>query len=190
MLFEFATIFSLVFLMEVGDKTSLLVIALSSKSKMPLYVFLGSILGLGLISVIGIFIGHYISSFKINSLYISVISGSLFILIGILLLLDRSVETVKVKIASNGISWFWISFTGIILAELFDKSQLVIISLAIIYPYYIVFTATLSAFILLIGIEVKVGDLLSKYITGYLLKIIGGLLFIGYGFYSLVTAVY
>ncbi len=77
--------FSLIALMELGDKTQLAVIALAAEYDAPLMVFIGVMLALALVSAIGIVVGTVISRF-IPMKYVKVGSSVVFILFGILFL--------------------------------------------------------------------------------------------------------
>jgi putative Ca2+/H+ antiporter (TMEM165/GDT1 family) len=77
--------FSLIALMEVGDKTQLSVIALAAEYDAPLMVFVGVMFALALLTVIGIFVGSIISRF-VPMKYIKVGSSLVFILFGVLFL--------------------------------------------------------------------------------------------------------
>ena len=77
--------FSLIALMELGDKTQLSVIALAAEYDAPLMVFVGVMFALALLTVIGIFVGSVISRF-VPMKYIKVGSSLVFILFGVLFL--------------------------------------------------------------------------------------------------------
>jgi putative Ca2+/H+ antiporter (TMEM165/GDT1 family) len=80
-----ARTFSLIALMELGDKTQLSVIALAAEYDAPLMVFVGVMFALALLTVIGIFVGSVISRF-VPMKYIKVGSSLVFILFGVLFL--------------------------------------------------------------------------------------------------------
>jgi putative Ca2+/H+ antiporter (TMEM165/GDT1 family) len=77
--------FSLIALMELGDKTQLSVIALAAEYDAPLMVFVGVMFALALLTAIGIFVGSVISRF-VSMKYIKVGSSLVFILFGVLFL--------------------------------------------------------------------------------------------------------
>ena len=77
--------FSMITLAEMGDKTQLSAITLAAKFDSPYFVFLGAILALGLITLIGILVGEKLC--KIVPLSkIRLGAGVVFILFGILFL--------------------------------------------------------------------------------------------------------
>jgi Ca2+/H+ antiporter, TMEM165/GDT1 family len=81
------TIFStfiLVFLAELGDKTQLSTMLFASKSNSIWHVFIGSACALVLSSLIGVLVGSAIHRY-IPLLYIQVVSGIAFLIVGLLL---------------------------------------------------------------------------------------------------------
>ncbi|MCJ7620226.1 MAG: TMEM165/GDT1 family protein [Anaerolineae bacterium] len=83
-----ASTFGLIFLAELGDKTQLAAIAMSAESKAPLAVFLGAVLALALVTLIGVAIGGTLTR-VIPARYIRMAAGGLFVIIGILMLIPR-----------------------------------------------------------------------------------------------------
>jgi putative Ca2+/H+ antiporter (TMEM165/GDT1 family) len=77
--------FSLIAMMELGDKTQLSVIALAAEYDAPLMVFVGVMLALVLLTAIGIAAGTVISRF-IPLKYVKIGSSLVFIVFGILFL--------------------------------------------------------------------------------------------------------
>jgi len=79
--------FGFIFLMELGDKTQLLTITLASIYAAPLEVWLGAFLALISVAWIGIFTGATIAK-KVPKFYLKVVAVSIFILVGILVLIN------------------------------------------------------------------------------------------------------
>ena len=77
--------FSMIALAEMGDKTQLSAITLVAKYNSPYLVFLGALLALGLVSLIGIFLGKKLCEILPLS-KIKLGAGALFILFGIMFL--------------------------------------------------------------------------------------------------------
>jgi putative Ca2+/H+ antiporter (TMEM165/GDT1 family) len=80
--------FILVFLAELGDKTQLTTMILSSKSKSIWPTFIGSAAALIVSSLIGVLAGSVINK-HIPESYIQSISGIVFIVFGILLIFGK-----------------------------------------------------------------------------------------------------
>lgn len=75
----------MVFLAELGDKTQLSTILLAANNKSTLSVFLGSSLALVANSLLGVYLGSFLSS-TLPITYIQTGAGLIFIIIGILLI--------------------------------------------------------------------------------------------------------
>lgn len=78
--------FIYIFLMELGDKTQLLTISLTSVYNAPLEVWIGSFLALISVAWLGILLGAFISR-KVSKFYLKIISTSIFILVGLLVII-------------------------------------------------------------------------------------------------------
>ena len=83
-----ASTFGLIFLAELGDKTQLAAIALSAESKSPIAVFVGAVVALALVTLIGVAIGGSLSR-VIPARYIRMAAGALFIVVGAFMLIPR-----------------------------------------------------------------------------------------------------
>jgi putative Ca2+/H+ antiporter (TMEM165/GDT1 family) len=78
--------FSMIVLMELGDKTQLSVIALTAEYELPLFVFAGVMLAFALVTAIGATLGMALT--KIVPLkYIQLASGIIFMLLGVVFLI-------------------------------------------------------------------------------------------------------
>ena len=85
------TTFVTVFLAEMGDKTQLTTIALSSTTNKPLAVFIGSSLALISATLLGALAGGSIANL-IPAYLLKLISGIVFLIIGINLLVQNKKE--------------------------------------------------------------------------------------------------
>ncbi|AAZ57851.1 conserved hypothetical protein [Prochlorococcus marinus str. NATL2A] len=85
------TTFVTVFLAEMGDKTQLTTITLSSTTNKPLAVFIGSSLALISATLLGALAGGSISNL-IPAFLLKLLSGIVFLVIGINLLLQSKTE--------------------------------------------------------------------------------------------------
>lgn len=80
----FATTFVAIFIAELGDKTQLAAISMTSKTGKPLSVFLGSVLALALVTLIGVVFGEALTR-VIPMEYIERGAAVLFVVIGVLM---------------------------------------------------------------------------------------------------------
>ncbi len=80
--------FITIFLAELGDKTQLASILMTSKTNKPVLVFLGTMLAFAVVTVIGVAVGSIITKFlPIN--FIKIGAAIAFIIIGILILFGK-----------------------------------------------------------------------------------------------------
>jgi putative Ca2+/H+ antiporter (TMEM165/GDT1 family) len=75
------------FIGELGDKTQLTAIALSTDAVYPLFVLMGTVLGMVFTSLIGIIAGIKLGS-KIDEFYIKLVASAIFLLFGYIKLFD------------------------------------------------------------------------------------------------------
>lgn len=84
----FLTTFGVIFLAEMGDKTQLAAMTMAAQSKRPWAVFIGSALALTAVSAIGVVVGSLVGNY-IPLIWIKRAAAVAFIVIGVLILLDR-----------------------------------------------------------------------------------------------------
>lgn len=84
----FITTFGVIFLAEMGDKTQLAAMTMAASSKKPLAVFIGAALALVCVSAVGVAVGGLLSSY-IPIHWIKRISAVAFIVVGVLILMDK-----------------------------------------------------------------------------------------------------
>lgn len=82
------TTFTAVFMAELADKTQLVGIGLAGKTLKPFSVFLGSVSAYLIITAVSVFVGAMIGK-HLNPVYLKFIGGFLFLILGILMLLDK-----------------------------------------------------------------------------------------------------
>lgn len=84
---EFFIAFLTVFLAELGDKTQLATLLMAAESQAPWVVFLGAALALILTSLIGVFLGRWLSQ-RLDANKLQTATGVSLLVIAILLLWD------------------------------------------------------------------------------------------------------
>jgi len=171
------TSFGLIMLAELGDKTQLAVISLSSKRKSR-SVFIGALLAFAVVDGISALAGGAIAAF-VPAVWIGVGAGSIFIVFGIYTLLFEKTEKREVEARSVAVAS---SFSLIALMELGDKTQLAVVSLAAEYNApALVFVGVMLAFTILTGLGVTLGAVVSRWVPLEYVRIGSGLLFIVFG---------
>lgn len=81
------TVASAFFIAEMGDKTQLTTVALAARYHSPVYVLIGTTLGMLIADGLGILVGDYISK-KLSQGFIKIASASIFILFGFITLYE------------------------------------------------------------------------------------------------------
>lgn len=208
-------VFGILFLGELGDKTQLIVFNLSLKHEKSYKVGIGATLGFAAIVTLGVFIGAVITQY-IPILIISIISGLVFIIIGILeardlkkLYLERNqltadqevdIEPSKNEENSKGEPRSKLSkikenpyiagFLSIFVMELGDKTQILTISLASLYPHPLeVWLGSFFALISLAWMGVLFGAFIAKKVPKFHLKLISVVIFIFIGILILFLSI-
>ena len=171
--------FATIFFAELGDKTQLMVISLSTKYR-KLDVFVGAILGFILVNGVTIFIGTSLSEFTPD--FVIFIGGIIFIIFGIVTILSKSNNVEEEKIENQeekkGIGLIS-SFSLVFLAELGDKTQIASLILAITYKAFLeVFLSVILSLSAVTIIGILVGRSMKQYIRPKPLRILSGCLFI------------
>jgi len=178
------TAFTFIFLAELGDKTQLTAIMLSSKSS-AISVFAGSMLAFFLVDGASALVGGELLSFLPYRL-VAFTSGLVFIIFGAFSLI-RSNEKIKIEQQK---ATFLKTFSLISLMELGDKTQLASIVLAAeLKNPLVVLAGIMLAFSVVTGIGVILGAKLLRLIPEKHLKIGTSLLFIFFGLIFILNAI-
>jgi len=178
------TAFTFVFLAELGDKTQLTAVMLSSKSS-GISVFSGAMLAFFLVDGVSTLIGGELLRI-LPSEWVSFSSGIVFLVFGIFSLIRRSgkakVETPKAT--------FLKTFSMISLMELGDKTQLASIVLAgELKSPLTVLTGVMLAFSVVTAVGVIFGAKLLRLLPEKYLKIGTSLLFMLFGLIFILDAI-
>jgi putative Ca2+/H+ antiporter (TMEM165/GDT1 family) len=174
--------FLLILVAELGDKTQLAVISLSSKYKIK-HVFFGAMLAFFVVDGVSALVGGPLLAFLPLNL-VQTVSGVVFIIFGVLPLLNRKEQPIKEPKTSR--MPLFASFSLIALMELGDKSQILTITLAAESSAVLVLVGLMLAFALLTGVAVLVGAKLLAKLPLKWLKIGTSALFIVLGALSII----
>jgi putative Ca2+/H+ antiporter (TMEM165/GDT1 family) len=176
--------FGIIAIAELGDKTQLTVITLSTRYK-PLPVFLGAIVAFSLINGVSVLIGETIAGY-IPLFWVKVGSGIAFVLFGVYSFISK-VEEVRIKYGRYAVLS---SFLLIALMELGDKTQLATIVLAARYPNpVLVFTGVMLAYFILTVVGIIIGFKISRLIPRRKMRVIASSIFILFGILFLLNSV-
>ena len=83
-----ATVFTSVFIAELGDKTQLAIITMSAKTESKVAVFIGASLALVVVSLLGVLVGGVLTQF-VPTEWLQRVVAVAFIVIGILMLFGK-----------------------------------------------------------------------------------------------------
>lgn len=192
-LYPFIIAFLFVFISELGDKTQLLVLSFSNKTK-PFFILLGVALGSLFSHGIAILFGSSIGLFENESIhtFFEIVTYSSFLLFGILCFVPKkeNKENCKNKKSSlfNKLALFRFGYVFLIafsiaIGEFGDKTFLASIGLGISYPYYKLplILGCISGMVLSDSIAIIFGKFLHKYISENAMQKLSGVLFIIFG---------
>jgi putative Ca2+/H+ antiporter (TMEM165/GDT1 family) len=162
-------------LAEMGDKTQLSILLLSSRTKEYLQLLAGVMLAFLLADGFAILVGSWVTS--IVPVYLmKLISGAVFILFGLLILKgDSDAEDDEGLPAKNA---FLSGFSMIFLSEWGDKTQIASALFATEYDPRAVFIGVMTALALLSIMAIYLGRFLSGRIERRLVTKIAGAAFI------------
>ncbi len=188
-----SVVFLIVFLMEIGDKTGLLVIALAGKSGQRLSVLIGSSLGLFLMMIIGALAGELLGELLPNRKIASIIGGIVFMIIGALMLISKQNDNVSIdepiNEQHNRFKWVWISFASVGAAEFLDKTQFAVVALVTQYGFFTTIVGAAFAFFVISVIEVLIGEKLRTKIPESLSQRVAGILFLVLGIIAVLIGI-
>jgi putative Ca2+/H+ antiporter (TMEM165/GDT1 family) len=179
--------FLLILAAELGDKTQLAIISLSSNYKAS-HVFSGAMLAFLAVDGISLAVGGSLLALLPMRLVL-IVSGIVFIIFGMVpLLSNKEKEGVKLKKKSSTLPLF-ACFSLISLMELGDKTQLIMITLAAETSPILVLLGMTMAFALLTSVAVFMGAKLLSRLPLKWLKIGTSALFIIIGAFSILSAI-
>jgi putative Ca2+/H+ antiporter (TMEM165/GDT1 family) len=203
------TVFGIIFLGELGDRSQLIIFNLVLElDEKPYKVGIGASLGFAVIISIGILFGNFITEI-IPIFIISIISGLVFIIIGILetkdlktLYYNRKTHYNESQIKNNRKTQknseesilrriknpYLAGFLSIFIMELGDKTQILTISFTSFYSLPLeVWLGSFLALSSLAWIGVSVGSLILKYIPKFYLKVVTITIFISIGAFIIIS---
>jgi len=183
MIQDFLIPFVAVGLAELGDKTQLSIILISSKTKEHFQLLLGVMLGFLLVDGFAVFAGSYVTGI-VPAGALKIAAGIVFIIFGLLVLWDCSSDSGKEFKFKNA---FASGFALIAVAEWGDKTQIASGLLAVEYTPFLVLAGTMVALGLLSVAAVYVGGKISQRIDRNIVAKMSGVMFISLGLVSFIV---
>lgn len=159
---------------ELGDKTQLSILLLSSKTKKHLYLLVGVVLAFLIVDGIAIAAGSWVSSI-IPLRMVKILSGIMFIVFGLVMLIRKEKEDEPKKFYNNP---FMAGFVLILLAEWGDKTQIASALFATKYNPVLVLFGTLIALTLVSIMAVYFGKFIAERINKKILTKVAAVVFI------------
>ncbi len=159
---------------ELGDKTQISILLLSSKTNKHMQILVGVTLAFLIVDGIAIAAGSWITTI-IPIKYLKIISGIVFIIFGILMLLHKKEEDEKTKKFNTP---FITAFFLILLTEWGDKTQIAAALFATKYNPYMVLIGTITSLFILSIIAIFFGKIISEKIPRKTINKIAAIIFI------------
>lgn len=181
----------MVLLAELADKTQLVTFALVAETGKPGQVYLGVLGGLLTVTAIGVIAGSLIA-FLVPLSLIQIVAGGAFVVLGIFTIYKtRRHQEEEEAIKPQG-KYVWArAFLLLFLAELGDKTQLVVILIAATTGQLLLaFIAAFLALALVNGIGVIIGERARRYLGTTIIAYVAAIAFIIAGVLVLVGALF
>jgi putative Ca2+/H+ antiporter (TMEM165/GDT1 family) len=176
MLQDFLIPFVSIGLAELGDKTQLAVLCLASKTKKYVQLLLGVILAFAITDGLAILLGNFIAA-HIPILYIKIVSGAIFIIFGLITLLNNKTEDARCELKQP----FTSGFLLILVSEMGDKTQIASGLFATKYNPIVVFIGVLSALTILSIMAVYLGKFIALKMKKKAISKVAGIVFVVLG---------
>jgi putative Ca2+/H+ antiporter (TMEM165/GDT1 family) len=176
MIQDFLIPFVSIGLAELGDKTQLAVLCLASKTKKYVQLLLGVILAFAITDGLAILLGNFITA-HIPILYIKIVSGAIFIIFGLITLLNNKTEDAQCELKQP----FTSGFLLILVSEMGDKTQIASGLFATKYNPIVVFIGVLSALTVLSIMAVYLGKFIALKMNKRAISKVAGIVFVMLG---------
>lgn len=180
----FLTTFGMVLLMEIGDKTQLLVMACASKYK-PRQVLTGIFISIVILNLLAVSLGSVIGQIKVIQDSVKAAASLLFVFFG-LMSLRKENKDASCSTKGSGTGAIVTVALAFFVAELGDKTQLSTFSFAALYPGspLSVFVGSTIALLIADSLGLIAGAVALKYIPERVMALVSALLFITFGLIS------
>lgn len=185
----FGTVFGIIFVAELPDKTALAALVLATRHN-PLPVFLGASLALSIQSIVAVLLGSLLA--KLPNEYVHIGSGVLFVICAVVMWRRHDDDEEDLKDDPNAGFWksLWTVFAVVFIAEWGDLTQIGTAALQAKYHRWeIVMPASVLALWCVAGIAVFVGNRAAKVLNPKITQKVAAVLFAVVGVLLIVTGV-
>lgn len=186
MLATFLFLFITLYLSQMGDKTQILTLLLASRTKRHIFLFFAIMTGFAVGVTLAAIFGAGISAL-IPHKTLGIITGLIFVILGIIIFIDGKKKAKKPK--NLRIKHQFLSIALLIfLSDFGDKTQIAIALLSTDYPVIYVFIAAILALALDTILMIFFSKTILKKFNEKTIKKIAGIVFAGIGIYLLMQA--
>ena len=176
-------------LAEMGDKTQLSILLLSSRTREYARLLLGVMLAFLLADGFAILVGSWVTN-VIPADLVQAVSGIVFLLFGILIFREAGEEAEEEPKSLSAKSTFISGFSMIFLSEWGDKTQIASALFATEYDPQMVFIGVMIALFLLSAMAIFLGRIISGRIDRRLMSRVAAALFVLIGLSFLASAAF
>lgn len=173
-------------LAEMGDKTQLSVLLLSSRTREYAQLLAGIMLAFLLADGFAILVGSWVTN-VIPVHLVKLVSGAVFILFGVMILRGDKEEEEESRLSPR--SAFVSGFSMIFLSEWGDKTQIASALFATEYDPRLVFIGVMTALLILSAMAIYLGKFLAGRIDRKRITRIAGVVFLLIGLSFMLSAV-
>jgi Ca2+/H+ antiporter, TMEM165/GDT1 family len=173
-------------LAEMGDKTQLSILLLSSRTREYVQLLAGIMLAFLLADGFAILVGSWVTN-VIPVHLVKLISGAVFVLFGILILKGNKDKDEESNLSPKNA--FLSGFTMIFLSEWGDKTQIASALFATEYNPWMVFLGVMAALLILSIMAVYLGKFLAGKIDRRVITKVAGAVFLLIGLSFMVSAI-
>lgn len=184
MLRDFLIPFLTIGLAEVGDKTQIAVLCLATQTKKHLLLLSGVVLAFVVTDGLAVLVGNFITNF-IPENYIKIAGGIIFIIFGVITLLNKEKEDAKCELKNPFLTGFGVIFVS----EFGDKTQIAAGLFATKYNPVMVFAGVIFVLTVLSLMAIFVGKFLTEHINRRVISYIAGAIFIVIGIIYIMAGV-
>ena len=181
----FATVFGVIFIAELPDKTALAAVVLATRHR-PWPVFFGSALALSVQSVVAVAAGSLVA--LLDPRYVHIGSGVVFLVCAVLMWIRREDAEEEAETGDRGF-WrsLWTTFVVIFIAEWGDLTQIGTATLQARYGAWVtVLVASVAALWCVTAVAVLVGNRLGKALSPRITQRVAAVVFAGVGVWLVV----
>jgi putative Ca2+/H+ antiporter (TMEM165/GDT1 family) len=181
----FLSVFGLIALGELGDKTNFLAMTLACKYHWKPVLF-GIVAAVVVLMAIAVMLGEFVLAL-LPPLILKLVAGFLFLFFAVRSFLEKEVSVEERP--RQALSPFLVTFLSFFVGELGDKTQLLTLTLAAQYkqPLTVWLGATL-AMIVVDGTFVFLGNRLGRLLPRHIMRYLAGGLFAAFGLLTILSA--